>query len=112
MSDETRKYKRVPALLDIMWEGATGGYEARTSDITVAGCFIDTSGQVMVGETINFKLCLPAGDWIELQGEVIHAYPNVGFGVRYTNVSDSDRKRLEWLVKAEAYRTDKRGSTD
>jgi hypothetical protein len=112
MSHETRKYKRVPALLEITWEGAAGRHAARTSDITVDGCFIDTLGHVRIGETIKFKLSLPAGDAIELQGKVIHKYPNVGFGVRFTNISDADRKRLEWLVRAEAYRADKQGSAN
>ncbi|HEV7858685.1 MAG TPA: PilZ domain-containing protein [Pyrinomonadaceae bacterium] len=107
MSDVARKHKRVPALLNVIWEGVAGKHEARTSDITVAGCFIDTLGHVRVGETIKFKLCLPAGNAIELQGEVVHKYPNVGFGVRFTNISEPDRKRLEWLVKAEEYKVDK-----
>lgn len=109
MSNATRKHKRVPALLEVTWEGAAGRHEARTSDITVAGCFIDTLGQVRVGETLKFKLCLPAGDAIEVQGKVVHKYPNVGFGVCFTNIADPDRKRLEWLVKAEAYKAGKQG---
>lgn len=107
MSDDRRKQPRVPAIMDVVWEGATAKYEARTGDLTTDGCFIDTIGHVTVSETINFKLRLPAEDWIELQGEVVFVYPNVGFGIRFTNVSDTDRKRLEWLVKAEAYRAKK-----
>ena len=87
--------------------GATGKYEARTGDLSMGGCFIDTIGQVTVGEAIDFKLRLPAGEWIELRGEVTYQYPNMGFGVRFTDISDADRKRLEWLVKAEAYRAEK-----
>ena len=107
MSDERRKHNRVPALIELIWEGATGKYEARTSDISTSGCFIDTIARVSVGEMIKFKLRLPAGDWIELQGEVVYTQPNLGFGVCFTTISDSDWKRLEWLVKAEAYRADK-----
>jgi len=106
MNDERRKQERVSAIIEVIWEGATAKYEARTGDLNTGGCFIDTIGHVTVGEIINFKLRLPAEDWIELQGEVVHAYPNAGFGVRFTNVSDADRKRLEWLVKAEAYRAE------
>jgi hypothetical protein len=107
-----RKHERVPALMEVTWEGSAGRYEARTSDLTVAGCFIDTLGQVRVGETLKFKLCLPAGDAIEVQGKVIHKDPNIGFGVCFTNISEPDRKRLEWLVKAVAYKADKQGSAN
>lgn len=109
MTDERRKRKRVPTLIDVVWEGATGKYEARTGDLSADGCFIDTIGQVAVGETINFKLRLPSGEWMDLRGEVIYEYPNMGFGVHFTDISDADRKRLEWIVKAEEYRAEKRG---
>jgi Tfp pilus assembly protein PilZ len=107
MSEERRKHNRVPTLIDLAWEGAAGKYEARTSDLSMGGCFIDTIAQVAVGEMIKFKLRLPAGDWIEMQGEVVYTQPSLGFGVRFTTISDYDRKRLKWLVKAEAYRADK-----
>ncbi len=107
MSDERRRAERVPALIEVIWEGASGNYEARTADLNTSGCFIDTIGRVTVGESVRFKLRLPAEDWIELQGEVAFAYPNSGFGVRFTNLAESDRKRLEWLVKAAAHRAEK-----
>ncbi len=104
MTDDRRKPGRIPAWLEVMWEGITGRHEARTSDITTAGCFVDTIGQVTVGEIVNFKIQLPAEDLLELRGEVIYAYPSIGFGLQFTDMSDADRKRLEWLVKAEAFR--------
>jgi hypothetical protein len=97
--DEKRKQSRVPVLLEVLWESATGKYEARTSDISLAGCFIDTIGQVAVGETINFKLRLLSGQWIELRGEVKYELPRFGFGVRFKDLSALSQKHLEALVK-------------
>ena len=107
MNQERRHIRRVPLLVDVAWQGATGKYEARTSDISVGGCFIDTIGQVNVGQIIEFKIRLPAGDWLDVQGTVVYEYPGMGFGVSFTQISDSDRRRLEWLVNAEAQRADK-----
>lgn len=107
MSDERRKQKRISAVIDVDWEGNVANYEARTSDLNTEGCFIDTIGHATVGEIINFRLRLPAEDGIELQAEVVYAFPNTGFGVRFINVTDDDRKRLEWLVKAESFRADR-----
>lgn len=109
MSDERRSQGRVPALIEVLWEGVSGRYEARTGDIHTGGCFIDTIAEVAVGEIIHFKLRLQNEDWIEVKGEVAYKYPNAGFGVRFLSISsEADRKRLEWLVKAEAYRSQKR----
>ncbi len=107
MEEERRAHKRVPLLIELLWQGATGKYEARTSDVSATGCFIDTIGRATVGETIRFKVCLPAGDWIELRGEVMYEQPGTGFGVRFINLAASNRKRLEWLVKAKAHRAEK-----
>lgn len=109
MSDERRRQGRVTAFIEVLWEGASGKYEARTGDIHTAGCFIDSIGEVAVGEIIRFKLRLPSEEWIEVKGEVAYTYPNAGFGVRFLSISsEADRKRLEWLVKAEAYRAQKK----
>ena len=105
MGNERRKQERLQAYIEVLWEGASGKYQARTGDIHTGGCFIDSIGEVGVGETIRFKLRLPNEDWIEVKGVVAYKYPNAGFGVRFVSISsEDDRKRLEWLVKAEAYR--------
>ena len=101
MTDERRQNKRVPLLVEVMWEAKAGNYEARTSDLSTGGCFVDTIGKVSNGEHIIFKLQLPDGEWMELQGNVTYAYPNVGFGVRFTNLSDANKKTLEKLVGAD-----------
>ncbi len=100
MINERRKIKREPIILDVLWEGSGGKHEARTSDISMGGCFIDTIGQVAVGETITFKLCLPTGEWIELQGEVRYELPRFGFGVRFDSLSVENQRRLFDVIKA------------
>jgi len=101
MTDERRRDERVPILVEVLWGGGTRSSGARTTDISEGGCFIDTMGHAAVGETIDFKLLLPDGEWIPVQGEVIYELPRSGFGVRFTNISDSDRKRLKALLKTE-----------
>jgi uncharacterized protein (TIGR02266 family) len=106
MDDERRTHKRVPILVEVNWEGKAGNYDARTSDLSTGGCFIDTAGQVSEGEIIKFKLELPGGEWLELQGEVTYAYVNVGFGVRFTNLSEAVRKRIDWMIETQSDRID------
>ncbi len=110
MADERRREGRVEAYIEVLWEGASGKNEARTGDINTGGCFIDSIGEVAVGEVIPFKLRLPNEEWIDVKGVVAYKYPNAGFGVRFLSISsEADRNRLEWLVKAEAYRAQEKG---
>ncbi|MGI9066739.1 MAG: PilZ domain-containing protein [Pyrinomonadaceae bacterium] len=97
---EKRKHPRVPMLLDVTWEDATSTHQARTGDISLGGCFIDTVGQATVGETISFRLRLPSGEWIGMQGDVRWELPGSGFGVKFKDLSDESQKEVAAFVKA------------
>ena len=109
VSDERRKDRRVPLLIEMYWAGKSGKHEARTSDLSEGGCFVDTFGEASVGDVITFELQLPNGEWMKIQGEVTFVSPRAGFGVRFTNMAEADRKKMEWLVKAGQYEADKNG---
>jgi hypothetical protein len=98
---EKRQNVRVIVLLNVLCESASGKHEGRTGDISLGGCFIDTTGRVTVGETIGFKLQLPTGEWIELQGEVRWELPQSGFGVKFKDLSDECQKQVATLVAAQ-----------
>jgi hypothetical protein len=104
MTDERRNQERVPASIEVRWVGNAGKNESRTSDLSLGGCFVDTVGQVELGNIVTVTLQLPAGESIEIEGEVVYTYPSMGFGLRFTTVSDSDRTKLEGIIKAAAYR--------
>jgi uncharacterized protein (TIGR02266 family) len=104
MNDERRSQKRIPFFVEVQWEGATGKHQARTSDISQGGCFIDTVAQTTVGEILLFKMRLPSGEPIELEGEVTYVAESIGFGVRFRDLGEEDQKKIEWLVKAEESR--------
>ena len=98
---EKRTHPRAPVLLEVLWESDSGKYESRTSDLSLGGCFIQTSGQLAVGEMITFKLRLLTGEWIELHGVVKHERPRIGFGVKFEGLSEETQKQLAALVNAE-----------
>jgi hypothetical protein len=98
MTDEKRKHERLPVVVEVRWEGGTRSSGARTTDISEGGCFVDTLAHAPVGETIDFKLLPPDGEWMDVQGQVIYELPRTGFGVRFTKMSDSDRERLKALL--------------
>ncbi len=107
MTQERRNEGRIPVLMEIQLEGTAGNYSARTGDLSNGGCFVETLGKVEIGESISFKLRLPSGEWLDLEGQVMYEDPNVGFGLRFTGISEAHQKRLEWLVKAERYKAER-----
>ena len=98
MTDEKRKHGRQSLVMEASWEGSGIKSRARTVDISATGCFIDTLAEVEVGETLNLKLTLH-GQYISVQAVVKYRMPSLGFGVRFTKISDSDRLRLDALLK-------------
>ena len=100
MTDEKRRHERAPILVEILLEGSTSKDHARTTDISEGGCFIDTMGRAAVGEMISFKLLLSEDEWIAVGGEVVYELAGTGFGVRFLNISDSDRELLAERLKA------------
>jgi hypothetical protein len=98
MSNERRRHERVPALLEVIWESAAGEYEARLSDLSLGGCFLDTIGEARVREVITFKVRLPAGHWLRLRGQVTHYQRGIGIGVCFPEMSEGYSKLLAQVI--------------
>ena len=91
---ERRNEKRLEVCLDAVWDGKSGNYSARITDLSEGGCYVDTLGQAQVGEVLSLKLQLQNGDWLELTGEVAHQMPPLGFGIRFVNLNSEQLERL------------------
>jgi len=106
--DERRTEERWEVCLDALWDGKSGNYSARVTDLSEGGCYVDTLGEATVGEILRFKLQLPSGDWLELIGEVAHETPPLGFGMRFIDLTDDQREMLRSLIShKEAQNTQK-----
>jgi PilZ domain-containing protein len=97
--DERRSGKRWDVSLDAVWDGKSGNYTARITDLSDGGCYMDSLGDVTMGELLNFKLHLPNGEWLELTGEVAHHTPPVGFGVRFLDLSEEQLENLRAFIE-------------
>lgn len=89
-----RRYERAPVPLEVVVEGASGRYEARTGDISVGGCFIDVMSHAASGEVISLKLHTPTGEWVYVRGEVVYEQWPTGFGVRFVEPSAEVQRSL------------------
>lgn len=101
MSDEKRTAQRVATNFPARWHGISGSYEGRVEDLSINGCFVNTKGNVDVGEMVNLLIQLPSGQWLPLRGKVAFFQQLTGFSVSFAPVDEEERKRLDQLVASQ-----------
>ena len=93
-----REQERITYLSETTLECMSGRREARISDLSVGGCFIDSIAEVRVGEEITFELRLPGGTSIPVSGRVAYVLAGNGFGVSFTSLPEESREVIEQMV--------------
>ena len=106
MGIERRLAQRIKVNIRARWEGSRTRRDGTVTDISIAGCFVLTEDLgVEKRELVKIELLMPGGV-ITLWGHVIYKADEIGFGVRFaSNIPEVERKRLEFLVKAESTRS-------
>src|SRR6267143_3504728 len=99
MSESMRHHNSVNVSLDVVWQGSSGKHDARMSEISMDGCYIDSQVQGRVlGDKVDFKVHLPSGPWVPLHGELITEDYPIGFGLRFTDLTEEARNLLAAVV--------------
>ena len=98
MGDERRTDERVRLLLEARWAGLSGQHGARVYDLSLGGCYIETTGQVSAGERLVFLIMTPAQGWLILHGIVMYSQPSMGFGLRFLPLAPHTKRRLEEVL--------------
>lgn len=97
--NERRATPRLSVNLDAVWDREDARHPARVTDLSEGGCHLDTVGEVMTGEIVAFRVMLPDGDWLYLEGEVRHHRHGLGFGVRFLELNDDQLEKLLILLR-------------
>jgi CheY-like chemotaxis protein len=97
----SEEYEPVTVSLDVVWQGSSGKQDARMSEISMDGCFIDSrvAGRAL-RDIVEFKVHLPDGPWVSLQGELVNEDYPMGFGLRFRGLTDGDKRLLAQVVIA------------
>jgi PilZ domain len=95
MDDDRRSKPRLSVNLDASWDRE---HPARITNLSEGGCYLDTVGEVMRGEIVGFRVLLPDGDFLYLEGEVRHYTAGVGFGVQFIDLNDEQQANLKRLI--------------
>lgn len=98
MDKDRRNDERVPTNLPAKWDGLSGGHEARIEDISLGGCFVNTTGLVDIGEVVVLQVKLPSGEWLTLRGEATSIQAGTGFGLNFSFITDEEEYALRELI--------------
>lgn len=96
--DDRRGKERFPVEIEIEWEGLVGRRTGTISDISFGGCFVMCSGEVEDGETVKLFLPLADGMRVQFWGEVVNHIFEIGFGMRFIEISDAQREIVISIV--------------
>lgn len=71
----------------------------RLHDLSSGGCFVHAMHEQEAGVQVMLKVQLPNVGWVELKAETLYRRPGFGFAVRFLDVSDETRERLDEALR-------------
>ena len=98
MEHERREDERARVSIEAWWEGLSGRHQARVSDLSMGGCFIDSLGKADIGELILFAIKQPDGKWLQLRGQVASVDQHVGFSLAFTYLTEDEQHALAEMI--------------
>ena len=98
MTEERRANERVAVNLQIRWDGHSGLHEARIEDISLGGCFVNSTDRVVIGEFITLEIKMPNGEMLLLRGVVASYHELIGFGVLFTFLTDEEEFTIRQIT--------------
>jgi Ribonuclease G/E len=98
--NDRRDSKRVPLIVAVEVIETQSGtrLSARTSDVSLTGCYVDTLNPTPTGTEVRVKLTHNGAD-LELLARVVYVSPRLGMGVRFDESISSDQLAIlgRWL---------------
>ena len=71
----------------------------RIHDLSTGGCLVECYYDVASGRRITLQIDLPGEGWITVEAETLHLRDNFGFAVRFAELSDANRGRIERTIE-------------
>jgi PilZ domain len=98
MTIENREDERKSFIAEVVLEFASGKRQVRVSDISAGGCYVESIISVQVGDEIKFELLDRNGDRLPFTGQIAYHFDGMGFGVKFTNLTNEQKKYLEGII--------------
>lgn len=96
---QQRQYPRFKAALPVELRQAGGAVpvRAQTADICLGGCYVEMTSTQQVSKEVEIVLWVRQ-EKLVARGVVVSNHPAFGNGIKFTQVSNEDRLRLQRLV--------------
>lgn len=97
---DRRDSQRVPLILAVEVAEVQSGtrLSARTSDVSLTGCYVDTLNPTPSGTEVRVKLN-HNGEELDLLARVVYVSPRLGMGIRFDESISSEQLAIlgRWL---------------
>jgi hypothetical protein len=71
----------------------------RIYELNVGGCLIECYDAIAIGRRIDLQIDLADEGWISVEAETLYLREHFGFAVRFVNVSQANRERIERTIE-------------
>ena len=95
---DRRTEPRYSVNIKVEWEAAAGRQKGTVNDISREGCFVLCSGEVEDGERVLIFFPLSDGMKVQFNCEIVNHTYEIGFGVRFTELSAAQKEFLSKLI--------------
>lgn len=90
---------RVALPVELRQSGVNVPVRAQTGDIGMGGCYVEMTSTQQVSKEVEVILWV-GQEKVVARGVVVSNHPAFGNGIKFTEVSDQDRSRLQKLVES------------
>jgi hypothetical protein len=106
MKYERRSAPRAQVSFEAVWDGDKGRNKGEVIDISIGGCFVLSGGIYREKELVKLLIQIPVtGNVISVWGMVANTFPEMGFGLKFTSVSDYDELLIKEIVANEQWKS-------
>jgi c-di-GMP-binding flagellar brake protein YcgR len=95
-----RQYPRFEATLpvDLRPLGTNAPLRTQTHDISLGGLYAEMTFTQEIATVVDITLWI--GDWkVSARGEVVSKHPSFGNGIKFTQLADENRERLNQFLE-------------
>ena len=96
---ERRRTNRYPVEVEVEWQDSVRRWPGSISDVSLNGCFVLSSGEVNDGDYVKIYVPLDDGAEAEFGGLVANHVLEIGFGLKFDQLSNDQRTVLATMVR-------------
>jgi hypothetical protein len=103
MSTDSRNNSRVKTNIDCIFGGTPEAKRnGKVTSLSVAGCFVKTTMWTTDFPKMYIRLWHSSQRWLRLQGIVLYHLEQIGFGLRFVDLTPQDESAIREMIEQSA----------